>query len=59
MLDKIIEFLRQVFSREILDKLIGLLVKIGDYVVQAIEVIKKIIEWLYGGLQDILTRLFG
>ena len=54
MLDKLKEFLKELFSRELLEKIVGYLGKAVEYIGLAIEYIRSFIGWLYEGV----TRLF-
>jgi hypothetical protein len=54
MLDKLKKFLREMFSREQLDKIVDLMKKAQKYIGKGIDYVKKFIEWLYGGVKRLL-----
>ena len=58
IIETIKEFLRAVFTKEMLQTVIEALQKIGEGIKLAIVYVQEFLMWLYGGIQEFFMRLF-
>lgn len=58
IIEKVKEFLREMFSRETIKNLINMLKKVGEGINQVIGYIESFLEWLYGKVVEGFKKFF-